>query len=374
MKLKIMRIITWNIKGATKTSAVWKILTDLNPDIALLQEVGGIPEEIKREFNVLSKVAIQKTGKPQKFSTAVLVKGKVIGGIDLKSEYEWVNRELEFFKGNFISCIVQPQNQGLVKVVSVYSPAWPVNKERLKGIDVSPVKLQLNPNVWGSEIIWSALKNIVSNNEAWIVGGDYNISETFDKEWQDKNGLKFGIRSFGNKEILDRMYEMGFVECLRKYTNKIVPTFKHSRGEIAHQIDHLFVTSNLYSQLKSCIVGDQSIIFGNSLSDHLPIIADFKNTSQSISPHVEKFIIRNKWVFAKSMSEIPHYYIVRDNLSEDDKKIFDEFDAFIKKNGYTAEFYSKQYTYFNIGNYKYWVMENILNRATIEYKNNDENL
>jgi len=31
------------------------------------------------------------------------------------------------------------------------------------------------------------------------------------------------------------------------------------------------------------------------------------------------------------MAEIPHYYIVRDNLSENNKKLFDEFDMFIKR-------------------------------------------
>ena len=272
-----MRIITWNVHGAKKESAVWKLLLELQPDLILLQEVGGIPEEIEKVFNVLSKLAIHKTGKLQKFSTAVLTKGEILREISLKSEYEWVNRELEFFKGNFISCVVKPRDQEPVNVVSVYSPAWPVDKDRLKGVDVSPVKLKLNPKVWPTEIIWSALKNTISNNEEWIVGGDYNISETFDKEWQDRNGVKFAIRSSGNKEILDRMYEVGFTECLRKYTNEIIPTFRHSNKEIAHQIDHLFVTSDLYSRLKNCTVGDQSIMFGKLLSDHLPIIAVFSD-------------------------------------------------------------------------------------------------
>ena len=272
-----MRIVTWNIHGASKESLVWKLLLDLQPEIVLLQEVGSIPEEIKDTFNILSRVAIYKTGRPQRFSTAVLVKGDIVNEINLRSEYDWVNRELEFLKGNFISCTVHPLNQESVNVVSVYSPAWPVNKDRLKGIDIYPVKLKLNPKVWGTEIIWSALKNTISNNEKWVVGGDYNISETFDKDWQDKNGMRFGIRSSGNKEILDRMCEMGFRECLRQYNNKIIPTFRHSSKEIAHQIDHLFVTNDLYSQLERCTVGDQSIIFGQSLSDHLPIIADFSD-------------------------------------------------------------------------------------------------
>jgi len=61
-----------------KESAVWKLLLELQPDLILLQEVGGIPEEIEKVFNVLSKLAIHKTGKLQKFSTAVLTKGEII--------------------------------------------------------------------------------------------------------------------------------------------------------------------------------------------------------------------------------------------------------------------------------------------------------
>ena len=271
-----MRVITWNIHCAKFESPVWKFLMEMKPEIILLQEVGSIPEGIKEEYDVLSRIAIYKTGRPQKFSTVVLIKGKIIGEIPLSSDFEWVNSELDFFKGNLIGCIIQLPNQAPINVVSVYSPAWPVDRARLNGIDVSPVKLKLNPDVWVTEIIWAALKNIVRPNEKWIIGGDYNSSETFDQEWQDKKGVKFGIRSYGNKEILDRMVELGFTECLRRFNNdKIIPTFKHSSSGIEHQMDHLFVTNNLFSRLSKCVVGEHSVIFNRALSDHLPIIADF---------------------------------------------------------------------------------------------------
>lgn len=272
-----MRVITWNVHGAKKVSPVWKLLLDLQPDIVLLQEIGNIPEEIHNIFEVLSRQAVGKTGRPQRFSTGVLVKGKGIEEIQLSSEYEWVNKELGFFRGNFISCLVQLKNYEPFHIVSVYSPAWPVDEERLRGIDVFPIKLELRPQVWLIELIWSALKNSISINETWIVGGDYNTSETFDAKWQDKHGKRFGIRSFGNKEILDRMYALGFTECLRGFCKDIVPTFQNTTGKkVVHQMDHLFVTNNLYSQLKECEVGDQSIIFGKAMSDHLPIIVDFQ--------------------------------------------------------------------------------------------------
>ena len=78
-----------------------------------------------------------------------------------------------------------------------------------------------------------------------------------------------------------------------------------------------------------------------------------------------QLIKQNKWVFAKTMPEIPHYYIVRGDLAYDEKKIFDEFSRYIKENGYTKNFYSKEYTYLDIGGYKYWVIDDILNRARI---------
>ncbi len=83
----------------------------------------------------------------------------------------------------------------------------------------------------------------------------------------------------------------------------------------------------------------------------------------------EKFldlILKNKWIFAKTMPKIPHYYLVRDNLSEKDKKLFDELKVNLNKNGYIKEFQSKEYRYFDIYNYEYWIIENILNREEIK--------
>jgi len=79
-----------------------------------------------------------------------------------------------------------------------------------------------------------------------------------------------------------------------------------------------------------------------------------------------KFIQDSKWIFAKTMSEIPHYYIVRDNLSATDQKLFDEFREFIDEKGYVKKFYTKEYKYIDIQGYKYWIIENILNREEIK--------
>ena len=194
-----MKVITWNVRRANKDSGVWEQISELQPDIALLQEVGEIPEELGKDFKSVSRPAIYKTGNHQKFSTAVLVRGEIIEKeIPLTSEHNWINCELKFFKGNIISCLASIAGWDPIHIVSVHSPAWALDDSAgasalMQGEDLSPVKLTKNPKVWMTEIVWSALEHTVSADQTWIVGGDYNSSETFDKEWQDENGVKYGL-------------------------------------------------------------------------------------------------------------------------------------------------------------------------------------
>jgi len=77
-------------------------------------------------------------------------------------------------------------------------------------------------------------------------------------------------------------------------------------------------------------------------------------------------ILSNKWNFAKTMPAIPHYYIAKDDLSVSDQKLFDEFKKSINAKGYVKKFHEKEYKYIDIGGYKYWIIDNILNREKIQ--------
>jgi len=264
-----MRIVTWNVKRATTKSPVWQLLLELSPDVVLLQEVNGFSDEIKEQFDIKYKHAITKDGNKQSFGTAVMVKGKIIEDIELVSKHDWVNKELSFFSGNILGCVVEIQKHSLINVMSVYSPAWPVNKKRIRNIDVSDVKLENNPDVWATEILWSGLKErLPSKIHQWVIAGDFNASETFDYMWAG------GPR--GNKIVLDRMNDLGLIECLKLYKGELTPTFKNlGNNKVIHQLDHLFVNNDFATNLKQCVTGDQEKIFGESISDHLPVIADF---------------------------------------------------------------------------------------------------
>jgi len=262
-----MKVCVWNINKATKKrDGVWQYLLKQDADIILLQEVNSIPKYIESKYDIIKRNAITKSDTLQKFSTAILVKGKIKEEITLKSEYEWVNKELKRFNGNLVALKIILNSGVEMNILSVYSPAWVVKKDRWKDIDVSGIKLDNNSDIWVTEILYAALLNENLNNNQWIIAGDFNSSPTFD--------LTF---SSGNQEILDRMKNIGLYECLEGYNKHLVPTFKNAKGgKIIHQMDHIFVTKDIYQTLVSCNTEEHNIIFDNSLSDHLPIIGNFK--------------------------------------------------------------------------------------------------
>jgi endonuclease/exonuclease/phosphatase family metal-dependent hydrolase len=267
---KLLRIITWNCwRASAGRSALWDYFTELDPDVALLQEVMSVPASVLARYSCQMERAVTKEGTPQRFSTAVLVKGQIGQPIAFRTSIDWIEVELRWFAGNLVARHVTPDNGPTMRVVSVYNPAWEVDRARLKDLDVSSVRLIQNPDVWMADLLWASLVHMRPDpSKPWVFAGDFNLSETFDL-WRG------GPR--GNREYLDRMKALGLSECLRKATGALTPTFRTSGGIVKHQMDHLFVTAALSERLVSCDVGLPEVVFDRHLSDHLPIVADFRS-------------------------------------------------------------------------------------------------
>jgi len=90
---------------------------------------------------------------------------------------------------------------------------------------------------------------------------------------------------------------------------------------------------------------------------------------EKIIAKVDAFIASQKWTFAKTMPECPHWYIVR---APDNEKRFSSFVKFIREHGVKEKFGKTNYTYFYRCGYKYWTMgipiekTIIINRAEIQ--------
>lgn len=263
-----MRLISWNMRRARAGSPAWEYFRELTPDVAALQEVGGVPEDLADEYAIQSAVPVTEQGNPQRFRTLVLARGEFSEPLPFRSSMPWLNVLLDHFAGNILAFEVYCHNAEAVRLVNVYSPAWPVPRTLYSGTDVRGVKLEQNPDLWVTDLVTAALSNgATKGRQPWLVVGDFNSCVSFDL-WRG------GPR--GNQEWLDRMTVLGLTECLATHNGGMVPTFKvPRRDEPSCQIDKIFATADLAERLDSCTVGDAARVFGQGLSDHLPVIADF---------------------------------------------------------------------------------------------------
>lgn len=70
-----------------------------------------------------------------------MVRGVMDEEIQLSSAVQWVDAELRRFEGNLVAGRVTVDGGEHLRVLSVHSPAWPVDRLRLSDYDVSDIKL-----------------------------------------------------------------------------------------------------------------------------------------------------------------------------------------------------------------------------------------
>lgn len=149
-----MKVVSWNMRRATqRRTNAWNYLAELDPDLAFLQEVNSFPDGFTVNYRILHQKPVSKNGRPQMFGTAIIVKGSVVEEKRCSTEWGWVNEELARFEGCFVAARVELSAGPCLQVMSVHSPAWPVDRERLKNIDTTGVQLTQNRDVWGTELL-----------------------------------------------------------------------------------------------------------------------------------------------------------------------------------------------------------------------------
>jgi exonuclease III len=259
-----MNVISWNMRRAKKESEAWSCLREENPDIALLQEVGEIPEDISQSYSLVMKKPRKKDGGEQSFYTAILVRGEINYEIQLTVKESWLAESMEYFEGNFIALNISTKEFESINIASIYSPAWRIDTGLIPALESSQMGMEKTPGLMFYDIFFKAIQNQDFMSTEWIIAGDLNTSLKFEELYGWTNC----------RHLIRGLEEMGLHECLKGFNDEIVPTFKHSRGSVIHQLDYMFVTQSLRECLSSCSTGDDKILT-ESFSDHLPIISKF---------------------------------------------------------------------------------------------------
>lgn len=258
-----MKIISRNCKRAKSISQLRKYILLQKADILLLQEVWELSNAIKDSYPfIIQKTPVNKSWEAQKFHNIIASQYPFWQEIILKSDNERVTKELHHFRNNIFWYEIILENGTPLNTILVYSPARPIDKNRAKEIDTTSIRSRNNPDVYVSDILWYSLREKKFNNEMWLIWWDFNLSVSFDKK------TKWGR---WNQHSIDRMEQLGLKESIVQH-NWYTPTFRHSRGWIVDQIDHIFLSESLQNVTNSCIVDKQCLI--ERISDHAPIIID----------------------------------------------------------------------------------------------------
>jgi len=86
-----------------------------------------------------------------------------------------------------------------------------------------------------------------------------------------------------------------------------------------------------------------------------------------------RFVAQAEWIFAKSIPNWPHFYIVQENLP--DQAAFRAAKAFVRDCGYVGKFFDLDVSYFDADGWTYWASplaklpesQYMLNKCKTEY-------
>ena len=223
-----MKIVSWNMNKRKAGCWEW-ILDSVDPDVVMAQEASPLPHGIDASVRSTTK----KTNRSvfySKQSNHEVVKVESDHGMGLQ-----VVRHLNIF------------------FINVYA-----------NLDFKPV----DPPLLG--YISKFVANVRRRHHARhiLIAGDFNMDRRMD---ENPTGTKFALKNtHPTNNFFDAILDMGFYDCMRKFNDSPVQTHRNARSTFPWELDHMFVTRELFESLTGVEVPDR-----RTLSDHDPIVADF---------------------------------------------------------------------------------------------------
>ena len=223
-----MRVISWNMNK--RTAGCWDYLVDsYDPDYVLAQEASPLPDHVKATVRSTTKKS---------------------------------NRTAFYSKANDHSQIKVESDNGMGILVIQRSDVFFINV--YANLDFKPV----DPPLLG--LLAKFVSNLRRRHSAEniIIAGDFNMDRRMD---ENPTGSRFALKNtYPINNFFDAILDMGFFDCMRKFSSQPIQTHRNNKSIFPWEIDHMFATQKLYESLEKI-----EVVNAASLSDHDPIIADF---------------------------------------------------------------------------------------------------
>ncbi|MGD8486490.1 MAG: hypothetical protein PVH07_07630 [Chloroflexota bacterium] len=252
-----MRVVSWNLAaGTTSRSAgihdrAWRYLEELDPDVALLQEV--VPPDWAREradWRLVHRPFVR-------WVTAILARAP-LRLVELEGP---ADGELDAM-GHLAAAELGLPGGASMLVGSVHTPIGEASRSQLGGRDPELVRTARYQVPFKRDAAYAVFRDRTSDRR-FIVGGDWSTSRLWDELHDGTSEVDFFERAQGD----------GWVECYRRFHPSEGQTWFRS-DEPPYQLDHVFCDPATGALMLSCEI-DQRPAKELRLSDHAPLVIEF---------------------------------------------------------------------------------------------------
>lgn len=268
-----MKIVTWNVNGyrsivgqnpskrydkITRENKLFDFIRRNEPDILCIQEVKADVEQILPELQKPDGyTAIYNTCKVKKGYSGVAIFTKIepkdtileIGKEEFDNEGRFIRLDLDKFT-----------------LLNIYFPKGYTDHERLD------FKMKFYDEVY------KYLKNLKKKTKNIVISGDYNTAHTEIDLARPKENQNVSGFLPKEREKLDELVEIGFVDAFRLFTKEGGHySWWSQRGRarennVGWRVDYHFVSKEMTSFVEKCYM------LPNELgSDHCPVVLELSN-------------------------------------------------------------------------------------------------
>jgi exodeoxyribonuclease-3 len=258
------QIATWNINSVrTRLQQLINWLEKHSPAIMLLQEIKCMDELFP--FNELENLGYNIAVSGQKSYNGVAILSKYI----LEDVVTSFKGDPDPAQKRYIEATVSLPSNKALRVASVYIP----NGSEI-GSDKFIYKMQF------LEALQSHVKEVLSSNQAYVLGGDFNIApEGIDTYDQAKLEGKLHF-TLDERQHFRRLLNTGMIDIYRAYNPEAREfswwDYRAGSWQANHglRIDHLLCSPEAADMTSASYI-DSSPRGGESPSDHTPVVMDY---------------------------------------------------------------------------------------------------
>jgi endonuclease/exonuclease/phosphatase family metal-dependent hydrolase len=240
-----MHLLSWNTNHWQRRhyhADLWDYLDELNPDIALLQE--AYPPLVNSEDVVVKKAGVKlsnsgnyvwhEIGGNRKWGSGVFTRDMPVRFYELKTQYRGALTVAEVSAGDTI-----------ITAISMYGLME-------EGFSITTLHRMFSDLTF-------LLEGKRGLNRYIVLAGDFNASPQFDAKQP----------GFSHKILFDRIENFGLVDLFPYMPENPLQTWRSDKTDIPWQLDHCFVSKNLFNKVEKAEVLYNETI--EKLSDHNPL-------------------------------------------------------------------------------------------------------